>query len=120
MQTVILINDHSEPLEIHSFKGLTNEFYASALQDLVLAPFGGNTTINVYYLPTTIGLKKSPVTIKTNRGEFSYNVNHEIFIFYFLIQSNLFVLFSDQWNWYIESVSFTTIAQYRNSIKFCL
>lgn len=74
MQTVILINDHSEPLEIDSFTGLTNEFYAAMSRETILAPHGGNTTVNVYYLPLNIGPQKSVITIKTNRGDFTYDV----------------------------------------------
>ena len=74
MQTVILINDHSEPLEIDSFSGLTHEFYAGVSRQTVLAPHGGNTTVNFYYLPLNIGLQKSVITIKTNHGDFSYDV----------------------------------------------
>jgi hypothetical protein len=81
MQTVIIINEDSEPLELYSLIGTTNEFYSSIFKENVLAPYGGNTSINIFYLPRTIGLKTSIFTLKTNRGNISYEVNKRIFMF---------------------------------------
>lgn len=78
MQTVILANDHSEPLEILTCSGLTNEFYAAVSKQSLVEPHGGNVTINVYYFPLNIGPQKSAITIQTNRGDFSYDVKYSI------------------------------------------
>jgi hypothetical protein len=75
MQTVMIINDDSEPLELHSLSGTTIQFYSSFFTQKILEANGGNTTINVYYLPRTIGLIKSTFTIRTNRGTLHYYVN---------------------------------------------
>ncbi|UJR33639.1 hypothetical protein I4U23_021073 [Adineta vaga] len=75
MQTVVIINDDSQPLELQSLSGTTVQFYSSYFTQKVLSSNGGNTTINVYYLPRTIGLTKSTFTIKTNRGTLHYYVN---------------------------------------------
>jgi hypothetical protein len=75
MQTVLIINDDSEPLEIYSLTGTTNEFYSSSLKPTILVPHGGNLTINIYYLPRTIGRTNSIFIIKTDRGDFSYEVS---------------------------------------------
>ena len=74
MQTVLIINDDSEPLELHSLSGTTVQFYSSFFTQKTLAANGGNTTINVYYLPRTIGVIKSTIMIKTNRGTLNYHV----------------------------------------------
>jgi hypothetical protein len=81
MQTVIIINEDSEPLELYSLTGTTNEFYSSVFKENILLPYGGNISINIYYLPRTIGLIESIFTLKTNRGEFAYDVNIKILIF---------------------------------------
>lgn len=75
MQTVMIINDDSEPLELHSLSGTTVQFYSSFFTQKTLSANGGNTTINVYYLPRTVGPIKSTITIKTNRGTLQYYVN---------------------------------------------
>ncbi len=75
MQSVMIFNDDSEPLEVHSLSGTTVQFYSSFFTQKTLSPNGGNTTINVYYLPRTVGLIKSTFTIKTNRGTLHYYVN---------------------------------------------
>jgi hypothetical protein len=75
MQTVMIINDDSEPLELHSLSGTTVQFYSSFFTQKTLSANGGNTTINVYYLPRTVGSIKSTITIKTNRGTLHYYVN---------------------------------------------
>ena len=75
MQTVMIINDDSEPLELQSLSGTTVQFYSSFFTQKILSANGGNTTINVYYLPRTIGLTKSTFTIRTNRGTLHYSVN---------------------------------------------
>jgi hypothetical protein len=75
MQSVMIFNDDSEPLELHSLSGTTVQFYSSFFTQKTLSPNGGNTTINVYYLPRTVGLIKSTFTIKTNRGTLHYYVN---------------------------------------------
>jgi hypothetical protein len=75
MQTVTIINEDLEPLELYSLIGTTNEFYSSFFKQNLLLPHGGNISINVYYLPRTIGITKSIFIIKTNRGNISYNVN---------------------------------------------
>lgn len=74
MQTVIIINEDSEPLELYSLIGTTNEFYSSIFKQNILLPNGGNTTINIYYLPRTIGYRQTTFQLKTNRGDFSYEV----------------------------------------------
>ena len=78
MQTVTIINEDSESFELHSLSGTTVQFYSSFFTQKVLSANGGNTTINVYYLPRTIGLIKSTFTIKTNRGTLHYSVNKHI------------------------------------------
>jgi hypothetical protein len=75
MQTVMIINDDTEPLELHSLSGTTVQFYSSFFTQKTLSSNGGNTTINVYYLPRTLGLTKSTFTIRTNRGILYYYVN---------------------------------------------
>ena len=75
MQTIVIINDDSEPLELYSLSGTTTQFYSSFFKENALSPYGGNTSINVYYLPRTIGNTKSIFTIKTNRGNIYYDVN---------------------------------------------
>lgn len=90
MQTVTIINEDSESFELHSLSGTTVQFYSSFFTQKVLSANGGNTTINVYYLPRTIGLIKSTFTIKTNRGTLHYSVNKHInysYWFYFLFFS---------------------------------
>jgi len=71
----MIINDDSEPLELHSLSGTTVQFYSSFFTQKILSPNGGNTTINVYYLPRTVGVTKSTFTIKTSRGTLHYYVN---------------------------------------------
>ncbi|CAF0749813.1 unnamed protein product [Adineta ricciae] len=75
MQTVIIINDDSQPVELQSLSGATVQFYSSFFTQKTLSANGGNTSINVYYLPRTLGLTKSIFTIKTNRGTVHYYVN---------------------------------------------
>lgn len=75
MQTVVIINEDSEPLELQSLSGTTVQFYSSFFTQKTLSANGGNTTINVYYLPRTVGSIKSTITIKTNRGTLNYHVN---------------------------------------------
>lgn len=75
VQTVTIINDDSEPLELQSLSGTTVQFYSSFFTQKTLAPNGGNTSINVYYLPRTLGIAKSTFTIKTNRRTVHYSVN---------------------------------------------
>ncbi|CAF4170376.1 unnamed protein product [Rotaria sp. Silwood2] len=75
MQTVMIINDDSEPLELYSLAGTTDQFYSSFFKQNVLPPYGGKTSMNVYYLPRTIGFTNSIFIIKTNRGNFYYNVS---------------------------------------------
>ncbi|CAF3697659.1 unnamed protein product [Adineta steineri] len=75
MQTVLIINDDPEPLELQSLSGTTVQFYSSFFTQKTLSSNGGNTSINVYYLPRTLGLTKSIFTIKTNRGTLHYYVN---------------------------------------------
>lgn len=53
----------------------TNEFYALFFKETVLEPYGGNTSINIYYLPRSMGIKQTMFIIDTNRGKFYYNVN---------------------------------------------
>ena len=77
MQTIIIINDDSEPLELYSLSGTTIEFYSSFFKQNILSPYGGNTSINVYFLPRTIGIIKITFTIKTNRGNFYYYVKNK-------------------------------------------
>jgi hypothetical protein len=75
MQTVIIVNDDDDPLELYSLSGTTVQFYSSFFTQKILSPNGGNTSINVYYLPRTLGITRSTFTIKTNRGIFHYHVN---------------------------------------------
>ncbi|CAF3551098.1 unnamed protein product [Rotaria sordida] len=75
VQTVTIINDDSEPLELQSLSGTTVQFYSSFFTQKILSPNGGNTSINVYYLPRTLGTIKSTFTIKTNRRTVYYYVN---------------------------------------------
>jgi hypothetical protein len=82
MQTVIIINEDSEPLELYSLIGTTNEFYSSVFKQNILPSYGGNTSINIYYLPRTIGLIETIFTLKTSRGDFAYDVNKRIFSFF--------------------------------------
>ncbi len=79
MQTVLIINDDIEPLEIYSLIGTTNEFYSSSLKQTILSSHGGNISINIYYLPRTIAPTSNIFIIKTDRGDFSYDVNKRIF-----------------------------------------
>ncbi|CAF2702202.1 unnamed protein product [Rotaria sp. Silwood2] len=75
VQTVTIINDDSEPLELQSLSGTTVQFYSSFFTQKILSPYGGNTSINVYYLPRTLGGTKSTFTIKTNRRTVYYYIN---------------------------------------------
>ncbi|CAF1175327.1 unnamed protein product [Rotaria sp. Silwood1] len=75
MQTVIIINDDTEPLELYSLTATTNQFYSSFFKQIILSSYGDKTSINIYYLPRTIGIINSIFTIKTNRGNFYYNVS---------------------------------------------
>ncbi|CAF3323967.1 unnamed protein product [Rotaria sp. Silwood1] len=75
VQTVTIINDDSEPLELQSLSGTTVQFYSSFFTQKNLSPNGGNTSINVYYLPRTLGITKSAFTIKTNRRTVYYYIN---------------------------------------------
>jgi hypothetical protein len=74
MRKFLIINDDSESLELYSLFGATNQFYSSSFKQTILPPYGGNTSINIYYLPRTLGITKTIFTIKTNRGDFSYHV----------------------------------------------
>ena len=76
MRTVVIINDHSEALELYSLLETTNQFYSLPLKSNVLPPYGGRTLVNIYYLPKTIGIIESLLTVKTNRGTLYYNVNN--------------------------------------------
>jgi len=78
MQTVTIINDDSQPLELYSLSGTTTQFYSSVFKENILPAYGGKTSINVYYLPRTMGNTKSIFTIKTNRGNMYYDVNKYI------------------------------------------
>lgn len=91
MRTVMIINDHSEPLELYSLFGATNEFFSSSLKKNILQPYGGNTSIIIYYLPKTVGIKNSIFTITTNRGNLLYYVN-KLFYFIFL-NLNFFIIY---------------------------
>lgn len=90
MQTVVIINDDSEPLELQSLSGTTVQFYSSFFTQKTLSAHGGNTTINVYYLPRTVGSIKSTITIKTNRGTLNYYVNILIEIFVIVLKISFF------------------------------
>ncbi len=79
MRTVMIINDDSEPLELYSLSGTTDQFYSSSFKETILPPYGGRISINVYYLPRRLGITENLFTIKTDRGNFYYNVN-KIFI----------------------------------------
>ncbi|CAF4461293.1 unnamed protein product [Rotaria socialis] len=74
IQTVMIINDDSEPLELQSLSGTTVQFYSSFFTQKILPPKGGNTSISVYYLPRTLGSTKSTFTIKTNLRTVHYYV----------------------------------------------
>ena len=77
VQTVMIINDHSEPLELYSLSGTTVQFYSSFFTQKLLPAHGGNTTLRVYFLPRTLGITKSTFTIQTSHGTFQYYVkNH--------------------------------------------
>ncbi len=78
MQSVIIMNTDFEPLEIYTLIGTTDEFHSLIFKPTNLTNYGENITINIYYLPRTIGLKESIFIIKTNRGDFSYHVNKTI------------------------------------------
>ena len=75
VQIVTIINDGSESLELQSLSGTTVEFYSSFFTQKTLSSKGSNTSINVYYLPRTLGTTKSTFTIKTNHGIVHYYVN---------------------------------------------
>ena len=75
VQTVMIINDHFEPLELYSLSGTTVQFYSSFFTQKLLPAHGGNTTLRVYFLPRTLGITKSTFTIQTSHGTFQYYVN---------------------------------------------
>ncbi|CAF1157024.1 unnamed protein product [Adineta ricciae] len=74
MQTVMIINDNSEPLELKSISGNTTHFYSSFFKQTILPAHGGNTSINIYCLPRMIDNIQSVFTIETNRGELLFHV----------------------------------------------
>lgn len=74
MQTVVIVNDHDESLELYSLSGTTVQFYSSFFTQKTLGPHGGNASIHVYFLPRTNGITTSTFTIKTSRGTFQYYV----------------------------------------------
>lgn len=75
LQTVMIINDNSEPLELKSISGNTSHFYSSFFKQTTLPAHGGNTSINIYCLPRTIDDIQSTFTIATDRGELFYHVS---------------------------------------------
>lgn len=75
MLSFTIVNDGSEPLEMYSLSGTNMEFYSSFTQQTILSAAGGNVSINIYYLPRTIGQQNKTLTIETSRGHFSYQVN---------------------------------------------
>lgn len=79
VQTVMIINDDAESVELQSLSGTTVQFYSSFFTQKLLPPKGGNTSINVYYLPRTLGITKSTFTIKTNRRTIHYHVNNLLY-----------------------------------------
>ncbi|CAF0885194.1 unnamed protein product [Adineta steineri] len=74
MQTVIIINQDPEPLELYSLSEATNQFYSTLPKGNLVLSHGENISINIYYLPRTIGNIKTIFTINTNRGNIDYNV----------------------------------------------
>ena len=91
MQTVLIINDDSEPLEIYSLTGMTNQFYSSSLKQTILSPHGGNITINIYYLPTNNCSNKYHLRNKNRSWGFFLRCNYSFFrinkklsVFYYL------------------------------------
>ena len=89
MQTVTIINDNSEPLELKSISGNTTDFYSSFFKQTLLPAHGGNTSINIYCLPRTIGNIQSIFTVETNRGELSYHVSSHFDAFSFRLNDHL-------------------------------
>lgn len=75
MQTVIIINEQNEPVELQSLSGTTVNFYSSFFAHKQLSANGGNTTIHVYFLPRTLGATMSTFTIQTNLGTLQYSVS---------------------------------------------
>lgn len=81
LKTFQIINDDAEPLEIYSLTNELNGFYSSAIsQPTIVPPNGGSLSINIYFLPRTLGPVQISLIIKTNRANFSYQVN-ESFVF---------------------------------------
>ena len=118
MQTVVIINEDSEPLELQSLSGTTVQFYSSFFTQKTLSANGGNTTINVYYLPRTVGSIKSTITIKTNRGTLNYHVTWHCehrFLGEFFCS-----LIQGQWNRNTKSISCTSISWCDCTIEFDL
>lgn len=74
-QSITIINDDDDLLELYSISGTNIQFYSSVFSQMILPRHGGNTSIDIYFLPRTTGPMNSTFTIKTNRGHFYYHVN---------------------------------------------